>query len=101
MSNYGKVEVDLDNDEQLEAIVKAFKKYEGGREADALQLAFLSLRPTPQPEGWQAVVRDADGWEWVSPMPSTWFKRGSDYTHGFTYWVNIPQPVEVLFPGVT
>lgn len=62
--------------------------------------------PVEEPKRWGAVVRDADGTDWVyvcGMMLNPWRARKmlGDSSHFVDKeWANIPQPVEVLFEGV-
>lgn len=95
------VTIDLDDEETLEQIAYAYRKYEGGRDAYAVELALLDVfrPPTPMPEGMFAVVRDAEGWEYCQVGPDQWLSLNNPDGRG--YFQNLTQPVEVLFIGTS
>lgn len=54
---------------------------------------------TPEPTGLGAVVRDANGMQWVR-VDSSGAKWCRQRPNCWEYWAAIPQPVEVLSEGV-
>lgn len=62
--------------------------------AHVVSVEFLTP-PVPEPTGWGAVVRDADGTVWR--LRNGWWANPAG---SLRTWADVAQPVEVLYAGV-